>query len=900
MAKKSHKKKAIKPEIIAEKKIKTVSFLTTNSLSYIILFAIFLFSFYIRGIVPIGYTFQRGIVGFAMDDSVFQMRLVENTIHFFPHRIFYDAFTQYPFGSQLSWGPLFDQLIAFFSLFIGFITNNWNHAGTPVQSVIDTVGAFFPAIIGALIVFPVYIIGREVMDKKAGLIAAFIITILPGQLLSRSVLGFTDHHVAEAFYTTLVMMFFIIAIRKAENITFDHWINKDWATLKIPIAYSILAGISFGAYLLTWTYGVFFAVVFGIFIVVQYVIDHYRGKPTEYLGIVGIIAYVVAMIMVLPYIDINNGFNPAYYSLLHLTVTGGLALVFAILSLVSREMARRELTGYYYLLFVLGAILIGLIIMKSLLPELYGNTLGRWDFIFKSGGALTIAEASPTMFLNTPQSLLDGYSSITYALAYIGIPIGEAKDYIAMNALGNFGYNFYLAYIAIFVLGYYIYKKPKAEYTLMAVWSVFVLAIMLAQNRFAYYYAVNVAILSGILVSKILDIGGWKSLGSIDVIECMKNIKVQHILSLIFVIALVGFLPVDASPYKGSCGSWPWSCESTKGGALGEGEYEWYDALNWMRYNTPDPGLDYYAIYQKPKNGTYPYPETAYGVMSWWDYGHIITYWGHRIPNANPFQAGIGGGPQHLPGASTFLIAQAEEEANRILDQLGTNGKPGARYVVSNAYMAYAILTVFAEWDLTDSDYYIPIQTSQGTIYAPSMKYLNTMEAKLHIFDTDGLHNYRLVHESTPAPYYRGANTERQFKYIYNVIYGKNMSIEDSGYAKIFEYVKGARITGRAPPNTTVTLTNTIKTNIGRTVQYSQTTTSNGTYEFTVPYSTLGPISGDFECAECFFSGQKGYTQFDTKPTGPYTVTAGNVSKPIDVSEMDVLAGHTVTLDLIF
>ena len=31
--------------------------------------------------------------------------------------------------------------------------------------------------------------------------------------------------------------------------------------------------------------------------------------------------------------------------------------------------------------------------------------------------------------------------------------------------------------------------------------------------------------------------------------------------------------------------------------------------------------------------------------MSWWDYGHIITFIGHRIPNANPFQAGIGGPP---------------------------------------------------------------------------------------------------------------------------------------------------------------------------------------------------------------------------------------------------------------
>ena len=164
------------------------------------------------------------------------------------------------------------------------------------------------------------------------------------------------------------------------------------------------------------------------------------------------------------------------------------------------------------------------------------------------------------------------------------------------------------------------------------------------------------------------------------------------------------------------------------------------------------------------------------------------------------------------------------------------------------------------------------------------MKYFNTMEAKLHIFDTNGLHNYRLVHESTPAPFYRGGNEEKWFKNVYNVLYGGNLQVEDSGYAKIFEYVKGAKITGRAQPNTTVALTNTIKTNIGRTIQYSQTSSSDGTYEFTVPYSTLGPIAGE--------------TQFDTKPEGPYTITAGNVSKKIDVSERDVLDGNTVTLNL--
>ncbi|MDP2754048.1 MAG: hypothetical protein Q8P40_06605 [Nitrospirota bacterium] len=83
------------------------------------------------------------------------------------------------------------------------------------------------------------------------------------------------------------------------------------------------------------------------------------------------------------------------------------------------------------------------------------------------------------------------------------------------------------------------------------------------------------------------------------------------------------------------------------------------------------------------------------------------------------------------------------------------------------------------------------------------------------------------------------------YKYIYNLLYGGSIPVENSGVVKVFEYVKGAKITGTAPPNTTVALTNTIKTNIGRTVPYSQTASSDGTYTFTVPYSTLGAIPGE-------------------------------------------------------
>jgi asparagine N-glycosylation enzyme membrane subunit Stt3 len=111
---------------------------------------------------------------------------------------------------------------------------------------------------------------------------------------------------------------------------------------------------------------------------------------------------------------------------------------------------------------------------------------------------------------------------------------------------------------------------------------------------------------------------------------------------------------------------------------------------------------------------------------------------------------------------------------------------------------------------------------------------------------------------------------------------------------KIFEYVNGATITGSAPEGSTVTISNNIRTNDvvtemfnsqGRLFTYTQTTTAvNGTYNLIVPYSTLGPIPGE--------------TNFDTRPTGSYSITAGNVTQSVDVAEQDVLNSGTIKVNL--
>ena len=79
-----------------------------------------------------------------------------------------------------------------------------------------------------------------------------------------------------------------------------------------------------------------------------------------------------------------------------------------------------------------------------------------------------------------------------------------------------------------------------------------------------------------------------------------------------------------------------------------------------------------------------------------------------------------------------------------------------------------------------------------------------------------------------------------------------------------------------------VTINANIRTGQGRIFEYTQTT-SGGAYEFTVPYSTEGPVPGQ--------------TQFDTRPVGTYIISYGNTTKEVRVGEMDVLDGNTIVVN---
>jgi len=113
------------------------------------------------------------------------------------------------------------------------------------------------------------------------------------------------------------------------------------------------------------------------------------------------------------------------------------------------------------------------------------------------------------------------------------------------------------------------------------------------------------------------------------------------------------------------------------------------------------------------------------------------------------------------------------------------------------------------------------------------------------------LSHFRLLYESKTTAFHSEAQPRGDIKLI-----------------KVFEYVKGVKITGRAEAGKEAVISIEIKTNQEREFEYIQRvqTDSEGYFEFTVPYA------------------------------GDYNLKIGSKEKTIKVEEKDVLEGKTINL----
>jgi dolichyl-diphosphooligosaccharide--protein glycosyltransferase len=292
------------------------------------------------------------------------------------------------------------------------------------------------------------------------------------------------------------------------------------------------------------------------------------------------------------------------------------------------------------------------------------------------------------------------------------------------------------------MLSYVIAKGKSADKTLFLVWSLVMLLAVLGQRRFAYYYAVNAALLTGYFSWKMLDIAGLRRLGAKprEVVGAIKKFKkrikrtaekAKHRTFMqprgawvrVIVVGIILFVVVFLPSIPGARGM-----AAAPNFIMNQG---WQTSLLWLRNNSPEPFGDpnfYYALYGP--GDEFDFPETTYGVMSWWDYGHFIMQIGRRIPNANPTQAGA-------REAGQFFTAQNETAANELADRLGT------RYVVIGHLMSTAKFHAKPTWAGSSPAEFYQVYLAPSprvrealepvTLYYPA--YYKSTVARLYNFD---------------------------------------------------------------------------------------------------------------------------------------------------------------------
>jgi dolichyl-diphosphooligosaccharide--protein glycosyltransferase len=165
-------------------------------------------AFLLRVAIPWRAVFRDGFTRFADNDPWYHVRLVENLLGHFPVPARIDPYLMHPGVERVDVAPGLDLLVAGLAWLLG--------RGEPSTRLVELVAALAPSVLGALVVVPTYALARLVAGEVAAWIAAALVAVLPGQLLQRSLLGFTDHHVAEAVLSAAALALLASALRRVE------------------------------------------------------------------------------------------------------------------------------------------------------------------------------------------------------------------------------------------------------------------------------------------------------------------------------------------------------------------------------------------------------------------------------------------------------------------------------------------------------------------------------------------------------------------------------------------------------------------------------------------------------------------------------------------------------------
>ncbi|RLF64000.1 MAG: hypothetical protein DRN33_03020 [Thermoplasmata archaeon] len=540
----------------------------------------------------------------AGPDPYYNARLVETTVKtgHYPYlggiHGGEDPLLNYPIGRSGGRPPLFNMITVGVGGLLSPFVGETDGLGYAMQ--------FLPAIYGALLVIPVYMIGSRVFNRKAGILAAFMVALIPIHLSSGhgSAYSLYDHDSFLLLLTTTTMMFLIFSLKEKDA--------------KRSMVLAFMSGIGIAGISMTWVAAQYIYAVVAVYGIAQMVLDIVTSRMENSVPRTLLIAMFGGYLLAFPVYWVKYGFS--------MTTPLVISLIVAAFSVIYIWLGRHKIPWVVSI------------------PSIFGIGAAGAVFLY--------------LIRNTTNSVLKPLTAISNVLFGAGIygkkvslTIAEASTFDFSRTVMSFGPALYwLGWIGFALIIYFYYKNKsyRRDYAVLMVWFLIEVWLVHTAGRFLNDMVPLMAILGGwtlwIVIDKLDFIsviktvkgigGGWYGL--------KKGIKLRHVIGASFVVFLVimpnGWLAFDAAIPSTMKSDF----NTDKLGAFGLGvhtEEYWTDAFLWLKQQ--NEGIN---DTDKP------------AFISWWDYGFYCVEMARNPTVADNFQDGI-------EPAANFQTAQSEDEA---------------------------------------------------------------------------------------------------------------------------------------------------------------------------------------------------------------------------------------------
>ena len=239
-----------------------------RALDLVVALAFALAAFLLRSLPGAGDVMGARSVRFRTPDPLYHMRIVDLLVERFPRPVRHDDLLLWPHGQDLTSGPLFDYMIAVPAMILG--------GRHPPGLLLDRCGAFVPPLLGAFLVAAVWLLGRRLFGRAGAALSAALAAVMPGQLLQRTALGYTDHHAI----ALLALAVFVLYVARGAADPDEAGARKEAAR----------AGAALAVLVLSWPWGAAFAGVAALWSI----LDTVFRKESRALGLVSRAAAVAA------------------------------------------------------------------------------------------------------------------------------------------------------------------------------------------------------------------------------------------------------------------------------------------------------------------------------------------------------------------------------------------------------------------------------------------------------------------------------------------------------------------------------------------------------------------------------------------------------------------------------